>query len=823
MRLGSKLSRNGGGKSPRNRSSSRTTGPLGVLNPATLEFEGQNKDVRLKGEMSVYTGMHWKRSFGVLRKGCIFQYNDKNEAFAAAAVNMPLITYRFLHPVTFHQRLCISYLESLPLSLDDDISRPNPYLFTLPLKDRSFVFGVKSRSQELWFSLSSRQETDLWIQSIVNEGVQVIRPPKGLLKEKGKHGEDAWQRISAQAAKRILKCRTDDELFKVSQSLSFLQISALKPETRSIILDIREAALDQKKSTERRSINVSIRTDGEGAAVTAGNAIEISSSSTSNNKIISESIHNLQDTCAKEMESPSISNAGTRIYSNRKPREITESHGSPPPCDTSEINDVEKKRGGRRGERRSEKDVNKANQLSVPFSVLHQRKRSANLRKRAELHIKTGTANASLPAGLRSPENKDYAPKDEVFVTDSNGRVKRTGVVVRRVSNSEYEVKCGGHSSALKTLNKDRLFKIPTVDFQWRKGKVIGQGQYGVVCTGMNMQRGSHIAIKQMPFRVGRSKSALRALFREVRLMQLVDHPNIVKFLGCEICMAEKALYIFMEQVSGGSLVRVLNQFGALPENVTRGYTTQILMGLEYLHLKGVVHRDLKCANVLITTDGVCKLADFGVSKQIKDDCQNNALQTAIGSPYWMAPEVILEDGYGRTADIWSLGCTIIEMLTATHPWKKLDNPYTACYSIAQSQDLPYVPPQISSQMLEFIHVCLKRDKEKRPSCSELWRMEWLMVDSPTEDKHKLKYHGNDELSDLPPETKKAAHRQKVQPVRNRTAPSASASLPLSRNAENNKAGELPSNNGNGRACSKSTPVSSDRKMKRKVPALHFV
>ncbi len=605
-------------------------------------------------------------------------------------------------------RLCVAYLEILPISFD--VGGMQRGVFTLPLHDAPFTVGLKSRVQEMWLSFSNRSEAGQWIQALLKEGAGMIRPPKDLLATKGLYDTEDWTRIAGDVGAILLQCKTEEELLEAAHVLSTVQIASMPPETRSILRDMR--AIDAK--TTRFS----------GGVDALGSAIGLGSQRVSE---LTDTVASIQDTFAKELKThistPSLGSSTSRILQQRRRRST--GVGS---------DGLSRNRASRSVESRPGTDTSRVNTLG-------SRRRSLStppndrLRQSSVLRAKATRAKATLenlPAIQRARsraaadvERKKFGPKDEVFILDSRGRVRRTGTVLRRAKGlaHAYEVKTG---DVIKIVPRETLFCFPTVGFKWRKGGVIGEGQYGIVYSGFNMDNGTHIAIKQMPFKIKKSRRALQNLYKEVRLMQMLDHPNIVRFLGCQISLADKAVYIFMEQISGGSLQKVLISFGRLSEKVARGYTRQILMGLQYLHVKGVVHRDLKCGNVLITTDGVVKLADFGVSKQIKDECQDNVLQTAIGSPYWMAPEVVLEDGYGRTADVWSLGCTIIEMVTATHPWKNLDNPYTAVYSIAQSTDLPFVPEDISSDMKNFIHACLRRDKATRPSCKALWTLPWL-------------------------------------------------------------------------------------------------
>ena len=122
----------------------------------------------------------------------------------------------------------------------------------------------------------------------------------------------------------------------------------------------------------------------------------------------------------------------------------------------------------------------------------------------------------------------------------------------------------------------------------------------------------------------------------------------------------------------GGSLLAIVNKFGALPEEATRRYTRQILAGLEYLHFNSVIHRDIKAANVLVDRNGVCKLADFGTAKKVHE--LNSQKNSMTGTVNWMAPEVIKQEKYGRAADIWSVGCTVYEMITGQPPWSEFEN-----------------------------------------------------------------------------------------------------------------------------------------------------
>lgn len=204
-----------------------------------------------------------------------------------------------------------------------------------------------------------------------------------------------------------------------------------------------------------------------------------------------------------------------------------------------------------------------------------------------------------------------------------------------------------------KFANYDQGEKVEKVH-EWSILKQIGKGSFGSVYQGFDSIKGRPIAIKQLDIENNnKSKSKVEALELEIDLLTRLNHKNIVTYHGCEI--KDNKLYIFLEFVGGGSLQKALEEYGELHEKLIKKYTKQILDGLEYLHYKRVIHRDIKAANILVHK-GVCKLTDFGASKKIVDDYSSEKFKSFIGTPYWMAPEVIKQTGHSRFADIWSLG-----------------------------------------------------------------------------------------------------------------------------------------------------------------------
>ena len=182
-----------------------------------------------------------------------------------------------------------------------------------------------------------------------------------------------------------------------------------------------------------------------------------------------------------------------------------------------------------------------------------------------------------------------------------------------------------------------------------------------------------------------------------------------------------QALHIFLEFVPGGSIASLLSKFGPFAERVISVYTRQILEGLEYLHRNQIMHRDIKGANILVDNAGVVKLADFGASRQLADlVTMESGFKSMKGTPYWMAPEVIKQTGHGRQADIWSVGCTAVEMATAKPPWSEYVTQVSALFHIASAKGPPPLPAGLSPEALDFMLLCFNRVPKDRPNATRL-------------------------------------------------------------------------------------------------------
>ncbi|KAI3752446.1 hypothetical protein L2E82_24479 [Cichorium intybus] len=269
---------------------------------------------------------------------------------------------------------------------------------------------------------------------------------------------------------------------------------------------------------------------------------------------------------------------------------------------------------------------------------------------------------------------------------------------------------------------KENDEQVPTI--RWRKGELIGCGAFGQVYMGMNLDSGELLAVKQVSIAANsaskeKTQVHIRELEEEVKLLKNLSHANIVRYLGT--VREEETLNILLEFVPGGSISSLLGKFGPFPEAVIRMYTKQLLLGLDYLHKNGIMHRDIKGANILVDNKGCIKLADFGASKQVVELANGSGAKSMKGTPYWMAPEVILQTGHSFSADIWSVGCTVIEMATGKPPWsQQYQQEVTALFYIGTTKSHPPIPDHLSIEAQDLLLKCLHKEPEMRPSASGL-------------------------------------------------------------------------------------------------------
>ncbi|KAJ8268010.1 hypothetical protein COCON_G00131820 [Conger conger] len=255
----------------------------------------------------------------------------------------------------------------------------------------------------------------------------------------------------------------------------------------------------------------------------------------------------------------------------------------------------------------------------------------------------------------------------------------------------------------------------------WRLGKMLGRGAFGEVYLCYDADTGRELAVKQVPFDPDCQDTSkeVNALECEIQLLKNLRHERIVQYYGCLRDPDSRKLSIFVEFMAGGSVKDQLKAYGALTEKVTRRYTRQILQGVFYLHSNMIVHRDIKGANILRDSSGNVKLGDFGASKRIQTICMSGTgIKSVTGTPYWMSPEVISGEGYGRKADVWSVACTVVEMLTQKPPWAEFEA-MAAIFKIATQPTKPSLPESVSDACRDFLRLVFVEEKG-RPTAKEL-------------------------------------------------------------------------------------------------------
>ncbi|KAH6594278.1 hypothetical protein BASA50_006749 [Batrachochytrium salamandrivorans] len=255
------------------------------------------------------------------------------------------------------------------------------------------------------------------------------------------------------------------------------------------------------------------------------------------------------------------------------------------------------------------------------------------------------------------------------------------------------------------------------------KIKKIGQGASGSVFIARNNVTNQKIAIKQIELAHQPRKELI---VNEILIMRESQHPNIVNYLDSFLVRGD--LWVVMELMEGGPLTDIIDNNKMLEPQIST-VCFETLKGLDHLHKRNIIHRDIKSDNVLLDSQGHVKITDFGYCAKLTSDRSKRA--TMVGTPYWMAPEVVKQKEYGNKVDVWSLGIMAIEMIEGEPPYLE-EEPLKALYLIA-TNGTPTLkePEKITSSFKNFLGKCLEVDVNKRATTDELLEHSFMRIAAP--------------------------------------------------------------------------------------------
>mmetsp|Transcript_20083 Transcript_20083/g.40918 ORF Transcript_20083/g.40918 Transcript_20083/m.40918 type:complete len:538 (+) Transcript_20083:235-1848(+) len=355
--------------------------------------------------------------------------------------------------------------------------------------------------------------------------------------------------------------------------------------------------------------------------------------------------------------------------------------------------------------------------ISAPFNFQHK--------VHVQVDPKAPTGFAGLPPGWEESLKQAGITKEEAA---------EHGETIIDILKFHFEQ---GAEPALPTTQQATLEAKMAVEFKNEDPagrfriapKSIGQGGMGTIYLGTDKNTNKDVAIKKLSL----SKTTdLPGLQNEIAMMKISAHPNVVEYM--ESYMHDRCLWVVMELMDGGSLTNLLQVYTRKKKELTEpeiaGFMKASMTAIEFLHAKGRLHRDIKSDNILINSRGEVKIADFGFCVQLTQE--KDVRQSMVGTPYWMAPELVRGQSYNEKVDIWSLGIMMIEMAEGEPPYLR-EQPLRALYLIA-TKGMPRLKHEskYSETFMDYYRKCLATDPSKRASARDLLSHPFMATAAPS-------------------------------------------------------------------------------------------
>ncbi|KAL5033812.1 hypothetical protein BDEG_21814 [Batrachochytrium dendrobatidis JEL423] len=374
---------------------------------------------------------------------------------------------------------------------------------------------------------------------------------------------------------------------------------------------------------------------------------------------------------------------------------------------------------------------------------------SAKIKAEKASEQMSSTATLSHPSAHSQAQTKNYVQKNKVADSESsaasasnyslqsshtkesshakqpNGsskeNLKDTGVAIIKKDPPQRRLS-GLNDQQLMDVLKSIVSKEDPLKL-YTKIKNIGHGASGSVYLAKHNTTGAIVAIKDM---IMPRQPRKDMIVNEILVMKECQHPNIVNYI--DSFLVRESLWVLMEYMEGGMLTDIIDKH-TFTESQISSICLETLRGLYHLHTRNIIHRDIKSDNILLDRKGQVKISDFGYSAKLMNDRSRRA--TMVGTPFWMAPEVVSQKEYGAKVDVWSLGIMAIEMIEGQPPYIN-EEPLKALYLIA-TNGTPKLkkPEKLSATLRDFLKRCLEVDVSKRASSAELLQHPFFLIAAP--------------------------------------------------------------------------------------------